>query len=104
MDHIYILKKAAIYLINKKNIINVFNRVKCRNKKRLAKDNKPFIDKCNWEGINVTSEKEDWKNIEKNNLMIALNILSKKIYPIYVSKHNSNCKKHVNLLMISNGE
>ena len=21
----------------------------------------PFIDKCNWEGINYTSEKDDWK-------------------------------------------
>ena len=28
---------------------------------------KPFIDKYNWEGINYPSEKDDWKNIEKNN-------------------------------------
>ena len=27
-----------------------------------------------------------------------------KIYPAYVSKHNSNHEKEVNLLMISNGE
>ena len=27
-----------------------------------------------------------------------------KIYPAYVSKHNSNCKKQVILLMIPNGE
>ena len=27
-----------------------------------------------------------------------------KIYPAYVSKHNSNCEKHVVLLMILNGE
>ena len=29
---------------------------------------------------------------------------NKKIYPAYVSKHNSNCKKQVILLMIRNGE
>ena len=28
----------------------------------------------------------------------------KKIYPAYVSKHNSNCEKRVIILMISNGE
>ena len=28
----------------------------------------------------------------------------KKIYPAYVSKHNSNREKQVNLLMIPNGE
>ena len=28
---------------------------------------KPFIDKYNWEGINYPSEKDDWKNFEKNN-------------------------------------
>ena len=28
----------------------------------------------------------------------------KKIYPTYVSKHNSNCEKEVILLMIPNGE
>ena len=27
-----------------------------------------------------------------------------KIYPAYVSKHNLNCEKQVNLLMIPNGE
>ena len=28
----------------------------------------------------------------------------KKIYPAYVSKHNSNCEKQVIFSMISNGE
>ena len=27
-----------------------------------------------------------------------------KIYPFYISKHHSNCEKHVILLIISNGE
>ena len=47
------------------------------------------------------------RNYEKNNLTIALNVLyakKKKIYPAYVSKHNSNREKQVILLMISNGE
>ena len=35
---------------------------------RIAKV-KPFKDKCNWEGINYPSEKDDWKNFEKNNLI-----------------------------------
>ena len=34
---------------------------------------KPFIDKCNWQGINYPSEKGDWKKFEKNNLTTALN-------------------------------
>ena len=36
------------------------------------------------------------KIIEKNNLIIALNVLyakKEKIYPAYVSNHISNCKK-----------
>ena len=45
--------------------------------------------------------------ILKNNKTISLNVLytkTKKIYPSYVSKHNSNREKQVILLMISNGE
>ena len=26
---------------------------------------KPFINRCNWEGINFPSEKDDWKNLRK---------------------------------------
>ena len=80
-----------------------------RNKKvpqRITKI-KAFINKYNWEGINFPSEKDDWKKIEKNNVAIALNVLyakKEKIYPAYVSKHNSNCEKQVILLMIPNGE
>ena len=66
---------------------------------------KPCIDKYNWEGINYPSEKDDWKITEKNNLTIGFNVLygkKEKIYPAFVSKHNSNCEKQVILLMISN--
>ena len=54
---------------------------------------KSFINKYNRKGINFPSEKNDWKKFEKNNLTIALNVLyakKVKIYPAFVSKHNSN--------------
>ena len=54
---------------------------------------KPFISKCKWEGMNFLSEKYDWKTFYKNYLTIGLNLLyvkTQKIYPIYVSKFNSN--------------
>ena len=53
---------------------------------------KPFINKYNWEGINYPSEKDDWKKFERNYVTIALNHFyakKEKIYPSYVSKHNS---------------
>ena len=84
------------------------SRVKSwRNKKdpqRITKV-KPFINKYNWEGINIPSEKDDWEKFEKNNVTIALNVLYTKkeeIYPAYVSKHNTNCERQVNLFIISN--
>ena len=60
-----------------------------------------------WEGIHFPSVKDDWKKTEKNNFKIALNILyaeKEKIYPAYVSKHNSSRQKQVIILMIPNGE
>ena len=47
------------------------------------------------------------KNLKKNNLTIALNVFyvkKEKIYLTNVSKHNSNRKKQVILLMVPNGE
>ena len=47
------------------------------------------------------------ENFEKNNAAIAPNVLyakKEKIYPAYVSKHNSNQEKQVILVMISNKE
>ena len=47
------------------------------------------------------------KNLRKNNLTIALNVLyakKEKVYPTYVLKHNSNREKQVILLIISNRE
>ena len=51
---------------------------------------KPFINKHNWQGINFPSEKDDWKKIDKNNVLYAKEIY---IYPAYVSKHNSYREK-----------
>ena len=44
--------------------------------------NKPFINKCNWKGINCPSKIDDQKRFEKNHRTIALNIcmLKKKKY------------------------
>ena len=68
---------------------------------------KPFINKYNWKGINIPSEKDVWKKSETNNVTIALNILyakEEKLYPAYVSKYNSNREKQVILFMISKRE
>ena len=70
-------------------------------------DIKPFINEYNWEGINYPSRLDDWKQFEKNNLTIALNILyikKKEILPAYISKHNSTREKQIILLMITNKE
>ena len=64
---------------------------KLKKKKKI----KPFINKYNWEGINIPSEKDDWKKFEKDNVIIAVNVLytkKEKIYPAYVSKFTSNCE------------
>ena len=39
---------------------------------------KPFINKYNWEEINFSSEKDDWKKFEKKYVIIALNVLYAK--------------------------
>ena len=54
---------------------------------------KHFITKYDWEGMNYPSGKDGWKKCFKTNLTIPLNfcmLKSTKIYPAYVSKHNSN--------------
>ena len=50
---------------------------------------------------------DNWKNIEKNNLAIALNVLyakKEKIYPDFVPKYNSTHEKQVILLKIPNNK
>ena len=89
-------KRATINPINKKdnNCLQyaVTVALNCKEVKkylhRITKI-KPFINKYRWEGINFPSEKDDWKKIENNNLIIALNVLyatKEKICLAYVSK------------------
>ena len=50
---------------------------------------KAFISKYKWKGIRYPSKIDNWKTFEKNNKVIALNILyikEKEIYPAYISK------------------
>ena len=66
-----------------------------------------FINKYKWKRIYYPSKIDDWKMSEKNNPIVALNILyikEKEICPAYLSKINSNCKKQIILLMIPNKE
>ena len=64
-------------------------------------------------GKNYPSEKDDWKRFEKNNPMIALNVLYIKNVNIYLSqiskkrntkKETLNHEKWINTLMILNKE
>ena len=68
---------------------------------------KPFTKKYNWKGINnFPSAKDDFKKLDKNNRKIVLNSVyakKEKIYPVSVSKHNSNREKQVILLITPNG-
>ena len=65
------------------------------------------MNKYNWKGINYPSEKDIWKMFAKNNPIIVLNVLYEKeieICPAYISKQNSNLKKQIIFIMISNFE
>ena len=62
-------------------------------------------NKFNRKGLNFPSKRDDWKTFEKNNSLIALNILYIKeteILPAYISKHNSTREKQIILLTIPN--
>ena len=68
---------------------------------------KPFINQFNWEGIDFPAGIKDWKNFERNNKTIALNILYipphnlKTLSLAYKSKYN---RKRENKLMNDNSE
>ena len=70
---------------------------------------KPYIIKYNWEGIEFPAGPKDWKKFERNNKIIALNILfvshnTKTIRVAYRSEYNNKRKKQVILLMITDGK
>ena len=53
------------------------------------------MHKYNWKGKKFLPEKGYLKNVRKITItIIFLYAKKEKIYPAYVSKHNSNCKKH----------
>ena len=67
---------------------------------------KPFIDQYNWKEINFPSYKKDWNEFEKNNKIIALNILyvphnTEEMRYVYKSKHNLKRENQVIVLMIT---
>ena len=70
-------KEATINPIN--NVVTVaLNHGEIKiDSQRLTKV-KPLLNKYNWEGINLPSEKDDWKKTEKNNVTIALVLYAKK--------------------------
>ena len=99
-------KTAKINSINKKDnkcfqyVVTVaLNYEGIKKDPQKIKKIKPFINEYNYKGINVPSEKDNWKKIVKNNVTIALNVLyakKEKVYPAYayISQQNSNREKH----------
>ena len=70
---------------------------------------KPFIDKYNWDGIDIPAGIKNWKKFERNNKTTAFNISytppnTKTINLAYKSKYNRKRENQVVLLMIINGE
>ena len=77
-----------------------------KNPERITKT-KPFISEYSWEGIQYPSEKDDWRKTENINPAIMLNVFYEKemeFCPAYISKHNSNYKEQIIILIISKGE
>ena len=75
-------KKAAINPINKKDnkcfqcaVTVALNHAEIKKYLQRITKNKLFINKCNWERINFSSGKVDWKKFEKENVTMALNFL-----------------------------
>ena len=66
---------------------------------------KPYEKQYNWKGLEFQVLIKKIDKFEKNNLGIAVNVLfskkkSQNIYTVCRSKHNVECEKQVNLLMI----
>ena len=109
--------KSPEWVINKRATINPKNKDnKCfqysitvvlnhQNIERISKI-EPFINQYNWEGIDFPAGIKDWKKTERNNKIIALNILSiprntKTINLACKSKYNRKREIQVVLLMIT---
>ena len=75
----------------------VLNNEKVQSHPERVLNIKPFIKKCNWEGINYSSKVGDWEGFEKNNLTVVLNVLyikEKEICSAYFSKIDLNCENN----------
>ena len=78
-------KKATVNPINKKDnkyfqyaVVVALNHEEIKKDLQRIKKIKPFINKYNCEGINIPSEKDDWKKFQRNNVAIAVNVLYAK--------------------------
>ena len=70
---------------------------------------KLFIYQYNWKQIDFPSPKKDWKRFEKNNKLIALNILyvphnTEEIRHAYKSKYDEKRENKIILLIITDGK
>ena len=71
---------------------------------------RPYEEQCNWKGLELPVSIKKIDQFEKNNPGIVVNVLlskkkkSQNIYTVCRSKHNVECKKQVNLLLIEDGE
>ena len=74
-------KRVTINPINKDNkcfqysITVALNHQNIENHPERISNIKPFIDQYNWEGIEFPAGIKDWKNFERNNKTIDLNLL-----------------------------
>ena len=70
---------------------------------------KPFIDQYDWKERNFPSNIKDWNEFEKNNEIIALNIVyvpysTEEVRHACKSKYNLERKNQLILLMITDGK
>ena len=111
----WILNKRATINAKNKNtcfqyaITAALNHQKIKNHPERILNIKPFIDQCNWKGIDFPAEIKDWKKFEQDNKEIALNILyippnTKTINLAYKSIYNRKCKNQVVLLVITDAK
>ena len=69
---------------------------------------RPYENQYTWKGLEFPVSIKKIDKFERNNPGIAVNVLfskkkSQNIYTVRRSKHNMECKKQVNLLMVEDG-
>ena len=91
------------------SIVAALNHQKIPNHPERISNLKPFINTYNWNNLEFPAGHKDYSAFEKNNSVIALNIIyipykTKEIIPSYISKHNKTRNIQANLLMITDDE